>query len=296
MRAPSSLPSLGLHLLASTATSTLQGWLPVARPGSARRDQIRVGAYQSRSARGSSWRCVERGGMDCPVPDTLDHWPGPRASSFSLWASSSPSLEPGACMRAAQATLCLPWLTSTGCTRYGGQAGAAVWALPPAPTSSPPKPTHTPTHPVFLHHHRRPSSPVSFISHLNASAASPHAKTTHAILFAALSWAKNSLGLYISKQNHHLPVLVDGHDGPQTWVYARSISSPPRTACARTSKTAAHLLPSFVQDVVGVETPNVPSPAPCSATVAAKAGRRARCSPGTPSTPTRAPIYPPINN
>lgn len=134
--------------------------------------------------------------------------------------------------------LCLPWLTSTD---WMYSVRRARCLLPPPPA----RPAHAHAHhPVFLHHHRRPSTPISFTSHLNASAASPHAKTAHVILFAVLSWAKNSLEpLYFKTQSSSawesrevIDCLVDGHDGPQTWCthvafpphHAAPVHAPPR--------------------------------------------------------------------
>lgn len=75
--------------------------------------------------------------------------------------------------------------------------------IPPALLPTPhlqPAQAHAHAHrPVFLHHRRRPLSPVSFISHLNASAANPHAKNTHAFLFAVLVWAKKQLEASLSQ-------------------------------------------------------------------------------------------------
>lgn len=72
------------------------------------------------------------------------------------------------------------------------------------PPSCPPTPHHQPAHahhPVFRHRRRRPSPPVSFISHLNASAASPHANNTHAILFAVLALGQAQLRVSLFKTN-----------------------------------------------------------------------------------------------
>lgn len=61
--------------------------------------------------------------------------------------------------------------------------------------------------------------------------------------------------------------------------------APHHAAPAHALSNSPHL-PQVIQDIVGVETPNVPSLGPLQRHRAAEAGRRVRCSSGTSSAPS----------
>lgn len=133
--------------------------------------------------------------------------------------------------------------------------------------SCPPTPHLHPAHahhPVFLHRRRRPSSPVSFISHLNASAASPHANNTHAILFAVLVLGQAQLWAFLiqtqspSAMGSGWVMLVNspppgrpstflrhlhGHDG--RWIPTHVASAPHQRAPVHTPSNSCPRLSTY---------------------------------------------------
>lgn len=167
------------------------------------------------------------------------------------------------------------------------QVGAAccLWASPtsiPRPSPSPSPSSRPPSRiaPLSLAHRRQ----FWLISHLNASAASPHAQKYPCYpIRCTIPWPRTSRGpLY--RRNCHLQwvTLINKNNSRTTrnksrpcplvritwgtrWAIDACVAFAPHRAAPVHAPSNSPHLPQFIQDIVGVETPNVPSLEPLAA-------------------------------
>lgn len=259
--------------------------------------------------------------MECPVPDTLGHWPRPH-SSFLPFLDHTSALMLSWCLFVL-ALLNQSWwliINHSGCTWYDSP-GRTCWrghpSCPPALLPQPPPPTRPSPRehpPSRISPSSSPPIAARLIHFSSQCVRSQPTRQKHPCLPIRYSCSgpRNSLKPPYLKPNYHHPPTKEGGyvmladtssicATKNRWVMGtcvRSIASPPKSACAHTrSNSCPHLLYNKTPRTLSASRhPTCQVMAPCSTVALPKLGAAYNAHQAHPAHPEQTPISPPFNN